>query len=688
MTQLLSTDIPPVPHQWSMADASKPFDTVVMMGKDTPSKQIETLQEAAQKAAKEGKNTLIIGDGKSDIPTNYTGLLQGKINGNTQIILCGHGSNRENYHSIDVVEGQEDIAHTVKDIVSISGESPPRRVFVYSCRAEAAKANFLKTHSPVEVILDGSNHTTLVGLNLEAIYTLISGGSLPHLPLEGDVNQHALYDHVTVIENGKVTTHTPIDLSTMVYAGLASGGAPQIPAMEILQKRLLLAATRGNTTEVQQLLDLGVDPNKARDLLGFTALHLAANYGHPCATKVLLKYNAHPDAKDNVETTPLHYATIYGHSAVVKELLEHGAHPDAKDNVGATPLHYAVRYGCLEIVQVLLTHGANPNLPNNQGRTPECYLEFVEDPETKAAIERMLEQQTEKTKVKEMCTAATEGNAAVVKKLLDCGVSPDAKDQNGDTALHLAAAEGNTAVVKVLLEHGAHPNIQTQSGGNTALHLAITEGHLAVVEALLAKGANPHALNNQGFTPKDYLEHVEDPATKAAIERLLEQQTEKVREMCTAATEGNATAVKKLLDCGVSPHAKDNIGTPALHLAAEGGYSIVAGILLEHGADPDVSIKPGGNTALHFAIRRPHPTVVKALLKHGANPHALNDQGHTPKDYLVHVKDPATKAAIERLLEQAEKKWQKEHPTATLDDVNSGGITYKSSERAQNNISG
>ena len=405
MAQLLSTDMPPVRHQWSMADASTPCDTVVMIGKHTPSKQIETLQKAAQEASREGRNTLIIGDGASDIPTNYTELLQGKTSSNTQVVLCGHGYRNfiNNYHYIALVEGQEDIAHTVQNIVSISGENPPHRVFVFSCYAEAAKENFLRTHSPVQVILDGGNNRTLIGLSVEAISTLISEGSLPHLSPEGDINQHRLYDRVTVIKGSKATTHKPTDLSSpaitdMVSAGLTRGGAPQVPAMEILQKRLLLLATHGELEEVQKLLDLGVDPNKARDLLGFNALHLAANWGHPCITEALLAHGADPHAKNNVGATPLHYAAQKKHTEATEALLAHGADPDAKDNVGATPLHYAVRYGCLEIVQVLLTHGANPNLPNNQGRTPEYYLKFVENPETKAAIERMLEQAEKLTK--------------------------------------------------------------------------------------------------------------------------------------------------------------------------------------------------------------------------------------------------------------------------------------------------
>ena len=399
MAQLVSTvhsaDIPPVPHQGFIADASKPFDTVIIIGYDHSPEQIIFIKEAAQKASRESKNTLIIGDGKSDIPTNHTELLQDKTGNNTQIIIIGHGKETNKRHFIGLVKGQENIAYTVQNIVSISGENLPRRVFIFSCYAEAAKANFLETPSPVEITLEGSNAPTLIGLNLEAISTLISRGYLPHLPPEGGVNQHALYDHVTIIKGKIVTTHKPIALSaTMatVSSGLISGGAPQIPAMEILHKRLLLAATHGELEEVQKLLDLRVDPNKARDLLGLNALHLAANCGNPCMTKALLAHGADPNLSDTDGFIPLHFAAQSGRATVAEVLLAHDADPNLQNFEGVTPLHFAAQEGYPTVVVALLANGADPNLSDTDGFTPKDYLEHVENPETQAAIERMLEQ--------------------------------------------------------------------------------------------------------------------------------------------------------------------------------------------------------------------------------------------------------------------------------------------------------
>ena len=788
MAQLISahsTDVPPVPHQWFIADASTPFDTVVMIGYDHYPEQIEFLISAAEEAAKEGKNTLILGNGESNIPTNYTGLLQGKINGRTQVVLFGHGNESDNYHSIDLVEGQEDIAHTVQDIVSISGENPPHRVFVFSCYAEAAKANFLRTHSPVQVILDGSHNPTLIGLNLKAICTLISGEYLPHLPPEGGVNQRALYDHVTIIENGKVATHVPLTLS-----GLINSGTPQLAAPEILRNRLLLATDHGDTTKVKQLLALGINPNQAKNLLeltplhltaeknhlstaeallaqgadpnlpdreGFTPLHFAAHYGHLEMVEKLLAYEANPNAQDKNEETPLHLATRQGHTHVAEALLKHRANPNFPNNNKATPLHFAAYYGHLIIMEklfhykanpnaqnkegitpiyltaqqghadatrILLSHGAEPNIPNNEEATP---LNIAAERGRTAVTQVLLDHRTDpnlpdRKGNSPLHFAAFYGNPEIVEKLIAHGANPNVQNKEGVTPLYVAVEKGYTAVVEVLLKHSTKPNIPNNQKvtplqiaiekgqtaitqllldhgadpnlpnikANTPLHFAICRGNPETVEKLIAHGANPHALNDQGYTPKDYLEFVEDPEKKAAIERILEQaETIRNRKICTAAAEGRIDIVTALLHCGVSPKAEDKNGDTTLHLAAAEGHPAVVEVLLEHGANPNTKTQSGGNTALHLAIIEEHPTVVEILLERSADPHVLNKKGLTPKDYLKFVEDPEKKAAIERILEQAERKSQEELSVLpTLDSVDVGNIACKESRRKQNSVSG
>lgn len=84
--------------------------------------------------------------------------------------------------------------------------------------------------------------------------------------------------------------------------------------------------------------------------------------------------------------------------------------------------------------------------------------------------------------------AAKDGQGAAVQSLLDRGVSPKAKDENGRTPLHLAIIGGHQATIEILLRSGADINAVDNSG-KTPLDLAETGGHSAIAALLSGKGA-------------------------------------------------------------------------------------------------------------------------------------------------------------------------------------------------------
>lgn len=76
----------------------------------------------------------------------------------------------------------------------------------------------------------------------------------------------------------------------------------------------------------------------------------------------------------------------------------------------------------------------------------------------------------------------------MVMALIERGVSIDARDEHGDTALTLAAYEGNLKAVNWLIQHGADVNVRENQGW-TALSLAKYKRHVTIVETLLKHGA-------------------------------------------------------------------------------------------------------------------------------------------------------------------------------------------------------
>ena len=76
---------------------------------------------------------------------------------------------------------------------------------------------------------------------------------------------------------------------------------------------------------------------------GWTALHLAAFFGHVDAARILLEAGADLQAVsgNSLRNTPLHAATAGKHADVALFLLEQGADPHAVDAGGYTPLRIA-----------------------------------------------------------------------------------------------------------------------------------------------------------------------------------------------------------------------------------------------------------------------------------------------------------------------------------------------------------
>lgn len=95
--------------------------------------------------------------------------------------------------------------------------------------------------------------------------------------------------------------------------------------------------------------------------------------------------------------------------------------------------------------------------------------------------------------------AAEAGQLAQIEALLDKGVSVDARDLNGDTALVAAARSGQAKAIKLLLDRGASINARGDLDC-TALTAAASKGHLASVKLLARRGADLNLKEYDGKT--------------------------------------------------------------------------------------------------------------------------------------------------------------------------------------------
>lgn len=102
-------------------------------------------------------------------------------------------------------------------------------------------------------------------------------------------------------------------------------------------------------------------------------------------------------------------------------------------------------------------------------------------------------------KEKAIGNAVANGDTAKVESLLNQGVSPNSKTDDGKTLLMLAAYLGHTDIVKLLIDNGADVNAKDQDG-KTALMYAAEKNNVEIAKLLLENGADLNAVDNNGKT--------------------------------------------------------------------------------------------------------------------------------------------------------------------------------------------
>jgi ankyrin repeat protein len=96
-------------------------------------------------------------------------------------------------------------------------------------------------------------------------------------------------------------------------------------------------------------------------------------------------------------------------------------------------------------------------------------------------------------------TAAINGEAVGVARMLDEDLALLSSEWDGETLLTQAALNRHGGVVRLLLERGADVNTPNDSG-DTALHLAAVTGNEEVVSILLGSGADIFRRGGAGWT--------------------------------------------------------------------------------------------------------------------------------------------------------------------------------------------
>ncbi len=223
---------------------------------------------------------------------------------------------------------------------------------------------------------------------------------------------------------------------------------------------------------------------------------------------------------------------------------------------------------------------------------------------------------------KRLLRAARMGRLDEICLSLDRGANINAKDKNGDTALHLAVGMGFRRIAERLIERGAQVNVFNNEG-HTPLHMVGGIDFEVLMELLIANGAYVSAgVEDAKATP---LHNAAFNGLIGMVRRLLGEGAEinardgnHLTPLHWAAMQGHENIAALLIARGAEPDAEDRRGATPLFLASLHGHADLAEMLLNAGANPNIATTDDGSTPLHTATHHGHLDVAKLLVARGA----------------------------------------------------------------------
>ena len=375
----------------------------------------------------------------------------------------------------------------------------------------------------------------------------------------------------------------------------------------------------------------GMDVNGCDDN-GQTVLHYMIKTGFYASVPIraAISWGMDPNRPTKRGQTPLHLAASLGLAPVVKDLIAGGAEPLAVDKAGTSVLLHAVISGNVSVVAEVL-ESLEVKLQKSQRRTSLQAFQIIPENLSNGASRSVFEYGT-----------------------IDGGIIDD-----GLTALHIAARNNHTEIVRLLLDRGAKPDAR-DSDGNVALHHAVqsttNDANDASSCCQLLLEAQPRDLpqNRQGATPLHLAAQGYQANTlKELLTCFVSQQgcdvNSKDRQGETilhqAAKDISVNSVNVILNFGAAPNQKNAQGQTAMHLFVQAAYAVAGAsssrdrrmkrmldMLLDAGADPhirDNSQKTGGYTAMEYAAINGNDALFFHLYdKCCQNPRGLADSRH------------------------------------------------------------
>jgi ankyrin repeat protein len=410
---------------------------------------------------------------------------------------------------------------------------------------------------------------------------------------------------------------------------------------------------------VQALLEAGADPNAMNANPGLAMLVKAVKKNNTDLAQLLIKYGA--SVKFDTGFKILEESAQHNNPVLIKLLLDAGCHTDPSGYKSAA-LRQAAMYCNVEVIQTLLAADAEVSPSGAE------FLAIFGASFFAKQMGRLLGKQLN----------SELRMAGAVQVFIDAGVDVNLQGVDGTTPLILAISQGYPEIVQMLLFAGANPNLMGRFTGlmladnydltflhqysqiSSPLVFAAAFGRLEIVQMLMEYAADIYQKDEKDRSPIT----VAIREGHYQIVKLLENAGATVTPSEKYSAEALIGAVKQrheeiladALMVGIDPNSSELFGgrdrrhKTALMFAAEDGGVKAAQMLLEYGADVNLSDRPGkkfGKTPLMYAAGDNHKKMLKLLLDAGAIVDAQDKRGQTALFYAVEAE---AEAAVEVLL--------------------------------------
>jgi ankyrin repeat protein len=330
--------------------------------------------------------------------------------------------------------------------------------------------------------------------------------------------------------------------------------------------------SRGDRAEALRAIDQRADVNLSQPD-GTTPLHLAAEREDAPLVQKLIAAGANVTAQNRYGVAPLSVAASTGNAAVVTALLAAGADPNTAVGQGETALMAAARTGHVDAIKALLARGAAVN-----------------------AHETWRNQTA-------LMWAAVEGHPDAIDELVRAGADVKLRSIGDFTALMFAVRGGHVEAARRLLAAGADVN-DAAPDGTRVLTMAIVNAHYELAALLLEQSADPNATDPRG-SALHALSWMRNPGYAAAPPRTPTGNVDSLvlaRSLLAKGAKPNLRVswkevpfdrdlgtVRSPASISIGRNWMTFIGATPFFIAAKGADLALMRLLIEHGADPNIS---------------------------------------------------------------------------------------------------